>query len=95
MTPDVIFSTKEWLSGLGFQSELNVGNVSLLQDPVRNGVLLCKLVSLLENTRFLRVHSSPKAMNEAKENIEKACTLLRDRRSGVPRRLLRQSEKIL
>lgn len=89
LTPDIIFSTKEWLRGLGFESMLNSGNVSLLQDPVRNGVLLCKLVSLLENTRFLRVHGQPSNMNNAKENIEKALTLLRDRRSGVPTRLLR------
>ena len=52
---------------------------NLVTDPLRNGVLLCELIAVLENVRISGAHHYPKNIPEAKENLEKAIAVLNER----------------
>ena len=72
---------RDWLLRLNFT--FDDLNRNALLDPLRNGCLLCELVSLLENMKLHRVHLVPENEKQAIENIQKAFIVLR-KRTKIP-----------
>ena len=63
---------RDWLTALRLNHYLDLEDGGLLSDPLRNGVLLCELISVLENVRITQLNYYPKNISEAKENLEKS-----------------------
>ena len=85
---------KQWLSTLKLNHYLGHDSKHYLVDPMKNGVLLCELVSTLEKTRLVGVNKAPGNAQAVRENVEKALCLLRERKLNIPLPLLRQGDKI-
>lgn len=76
--------------------------LSLKNDRLRNGELICDLFALLEPTAashaniMALVHRQPKSLSQARENIERGCWLFRIRKCPpIPHVLLCRSDDIL
>lgn len=68
ITEKQIESVKAWLHQLGF--EVSQDRPELLQDPLRNGVLLCQLLELLESrVGILQYHKKTTSVHAARENV--------------------------
>jgi hypothetical protein len=104
-TPEVSFTeqtvsqgTKEdvkaWLSRLKLNYLVGHDGRHFLQDPMRNGVLLCELVSILEKATLHGVQWKPCSAQAALDNVEMALVVLREKRP-VSVSLLRRSEDIV
>ena len=86
---------RAWLTELKLSHHLGHDHRHFLEDPFKNGVLLCELVSKLEGLETIKVNKHPKSIMEARENVEKALGVLRERRVELPGALLRLGEKIV
>lgn len=93
VTDDVIEMVEEWLSALGLEYLLGFEVSSVTEDPLKNGTLLCELVSLLERTH-IRHQAAPRSEKAVRENIEKALDILREKRPGVPYGLLLAGKRL-
>ena len=94
VTNEVQKILQDWLISLKLGHFLGFENKNYLSDPLRNGVLLCELVSILEKCRIPNIDKSPESVQSVRENIEKALCLLRDRNPSLPLSLLRQGERL-
>ena len=52
VTPEIILRIRDWLTALRLNHYLDLDDSGLLGDPLRNGVLLCELITVLENVRI-------------------------------------------
>ena len=86
---------RAWLTELRFGHFLGHGSRHFLEDPFKNGVLLCELVSLLEGIDTLQANKRPSTVAAARENVESALAVLRAQRPELPGALLRLGEKIV
>eukprot|EP00743_Colponemidia_sp_Colp-15_P013000 GILK01014960.1.p1 GENE.GILK01014960.1~~GILK01014960.1.p1 ORF type:complete len:790 (+),score=123.52 GILK01014960.1:179-2371(+) len=86
---------RRWLRDLGIHLQPELEDGPFFEDPLRNGILLCELVGLLENTKLLGVNKHPRVVKAALDNVEKALAFLREKRPNVPIYLLWQSEAIV
>ena len=94
ISKDMEALVKDWLVALKLGPFLGFEGKHYLSDPLKNGVLLCELVSILEKWRIPNIAKSPESVQAVRENVEKALCLLRDRNSSLPLSLLRQGERI-
>jgi len=94
ITKEMEGRVKQWISGLKLSHLLGHENKHYLVDPLKNGVLICELVSTLEKTRMQGVNKAPGSAQSVRENVEKALCILRERKLNLPLPLLRQGEKI-
>jgi hypothetical protein len=85
---------KAWLSKLKLNYLVGHDGRHFLQDPMRNGVLLCELVSILEKATLHGVQWKPCSAQAALDNVEMALVVLREKRP-VSVSLLRRSEDIV
>ena len=76
-------ATRKWLSRLNFPIRLSNEHQNNMDDPVRNGLLLTSLVSLLEGVRIQGISKRPKVLADARKNLELAFAVLR-RRNVIP-----------
>ncbi len=63
---------REWLRGLKFDTFLGVEDAPLLQNPFRNGVLLCELVSLFKGEEIHGIAYVTSHITQARSNVELA-----------------------
>ena len=63
---------RQWLRSLGFEAFASAENAELLQNPFRNGVLLCELAALWEGSTLGGVHFVPRTASEARSNVSLA-----------------------
>lgn len=94
ITKEMEGRVKQWISSLKLSHLLGHENNHYLVDPLKNGVLICELVSTLEKTRLQGVNKAPGSAQSVRENVEKALCVLRERKLNLPLPLLRQGEKI-
>lgn len=93
VTKEMTLMVEEWLCALNFDYLLGFETATGIEDPFKNGVLLCELVSLLEKVGF-RYQAAPRTTREVRDNYEKALEVLREKRPGVPYGLLLAGEKL-
>lgn len=86
---------RAWLTDLKLGHFLGHDSHHFLEDPFKNGVLLCELVSLLEGVEGLKANKKPLNVAAARENVESALSILRSQRPELPGALLRLGEKIV
>eukprot|EP01028_Stygiella_incarcerata_P008827 TRINITY_DN396_c0_g1_i3.p1 TRINITY_DN396_c0_g1~~TRINITY_DN396_c0_g1_i3.p1 ORF type:complete len:1114 (+),score=328.12 TRINITY_DN396_c0_g1_i3:2593-5934(+) len=86
-------ATRRWLKSLGFNLLDFEDNLEFLKNPMRNGVFLCELVSMLEGKRLL-IHRKPDSVMMARQNVERAFAVLRMRRQ-IPTSFLWSSDRIV
>lgn len=86
---------RTWLTELQLGHYLGHGNRHFLEDPFKNGVLLCELVARLEGIETLKANKRPGTVAAARENVESALSILRSQRPELPGALLRLGEKIV
>ena len=89
MTKGQEAAARGWLHRLGFSipSAEQHGATHFLEDPLRNGVLLCDLVMLLDADCTLDggVHRRPATIGAARDNLRRALQQLRQlRQAQVP-----------
>jgi hypothetical protein len=94
VTKEMEGRVKQWISGLKLSHLLGHENKHYLVDPLKNGVLICELVSTLERKRMQGINKAPGSAQAVRENVEKALCVLRERKLNLPLPLLRQGEKI-
>lgn len=90
--------TRRWLKQINFHGHLANADADLMQDPLRNGVLLCELICFVENVQLFDVCYSPKVIKDCRDNIDKfyaVCSHVDRLRQSVPPSLLSNRELIL
>ena len=94
---------RTWLKQMGFTvpPSNNAGSpLSITKDPLRNGTVMCALVQILDPDHakelMKNVHRKPYSVKQAKENVDRALSVLRARMySAIPAPYLFQSEAIV
>ncbi|KAH9117971.1 hypothetical protein LEN26_012305 [Aphanomyces euteiches] len=86
---------REWLTSMGIM--LPTESHPLLQDPLRNGSLLCNLLNRMGNlSKPIKAHNKPTALHQAKENVFLALSALRQLNfPSIPPVYIAKSEPIL
>ncbi|CAG9332343.1 unnamed protein product [Blepharisma stoltei] len=84
---------RAWLSGLELDHLLDFHYRHFLQDPLRNGTLLCEVVSILEQK--VPIVRNPVSINEIRKNIDSAMYVLQKRRVPIPSIVLRNKDSII
>lgn len=83
-----------WLTKLKLNHLIGHDTRHFLQDPVRNGVLLCELVTTLEKVTLIGLQWKPYSAQAALANVELALGVFRERRP-VSMSLLNSAEEIV
>ncbi|CAG9330151.1 unnamed protein product [Blepharisma stoltei] len=63
-------------------------------DPLRNGLLLCELMKVLENVQ-IKINPNPRNEKAIKENFEKALTVMQEKRTEIPEFIYSDCEILL
>ena len=80
-----IMIVREWLKYLNFGTLLTQEKEVLLDNPYRNGVLLCELVETLDNTILEHKISNPQVITDVRINFQSAFRALEESKpGGVP-----------
>lgn len=82
-------TAKNWLIEKGFKIK---ENLSLLQDPIRNGYLLCALINKVHQTQLNGIYPRPKTFQECFNNVEIAFEVLKEFPQLYPFNLLWRKE---
>jgi hypothetical protein len=98
ISPEDEDKTREWLRRINFHNYLNSDQLDLMEDPVRNGIMLCEVLCFLETIQLFDLCYKPKTMKEWRDNVDKAISIWHqvDRiRENMPPSLLANRELIL
>lgn len=88
---------RAWLHQINFDTWLSSEHEfqqSTLQDVLRNGVFLCKLMSNLEMKK-IQVIGQPLVLAQAIQNVENALQILREKNTNIPKIYLHNSQRIV
>lgn len=85
----------DWLISLDLGHLLLNTNKDFFSDNLRNGVILCELAGLINNSESLARHKSPKSISEACENIETAFKALKESKKHIPLSLISNPMKVV
>lgn len=84
---------KSWLQGLELAYLLDFQHRHFLQDPLRNGVLLCEVIGVLEQeVPFIR---NPICVDDVRKNIDNSLNILQMKRVPIPSSVLRNKDNII
>jgi hypothetical protein len=78
---------RSWLSDLHFDILEKDEKAHAMEDPFRNGTLLCDLVNILEDSPIQKISRHPKTVIAARGNVERALAVLR-RKNNIPSQYL-------
>ncbi|KAH7462455.1 uncharacterized protein KRP23_13475 [Phytophthora ramorum] len=77
VTSEQIHVVNEWLTRVGFDMKKSSGR-GVLQDPMRNGVLFCSLLTQVLQKRSFSYIKRPRTLSDMRENISTAFIRLGD-----------------
>ena len=84
ITPEMETQTEEWLKKIGFRSLMMKKDRQLFEDPFRNGILLCQILSRVENEKINGIYQVPKTIEECRFNINKGLLILKQKSNQIP-----------
>jgi hypothetical protein len=86
----VVNEVRAWLFSLRFTAYLSkeFEFKDICGDPFANGILLAELFSYLEKVTVFNILNHPNSITECRENVSKVLSLIRQRRSDFPSRLV-------
>ena len=81
----------DWIDALGIDYE---PNTNPYLDILKNGILICELVRIIENTN-IKVNLKPRTLQAVHENFDNALTICIAKRAEIPHSLITSPENLI
>lgn len=85
----------EWLGLMGLEKFVSEDDPDVRHNPLKNGVLICEIVMLLEQKKIFGVHRNPISLHGVKENFERALIVLKESKVQMPVNLVNSPDRFL